>query len=566
MEKWRRVLAFGAMTAMLAFVSACSSGNSGDSGSSDKAGNPESANKGQNEAPSTDPADTNKQVVELTTVRGNPSDIKWDPGENMDKNAVYDAYEKDLGIRIKNVWVADSKQLQQKLNMMIASNDIPDFFSVDQMQLQQLIEADMIMDITDVFEQYATEETKAWYTKDGGRQLKSAKADGRLMAIPLSDSPYNSSSYLWVRKDWLQKLNLPEPKTMQDVLKISEEFTKQDPGGTGKSYGMTLHKDLLNEYGLTGFFNGYHAYPQSWKKDADGKLAYGSIQPEVKVALKQLQDMYKSGQIDPEFGTKDPDKENELVAGDKIGMAYGAFWLSAWPLESAAIKEGKLVQDWEVYPLPSIDATPAKTQVGLGVNGYVVISKDCKNPEAVIQILNQWVKLSQNISKEEKVYMHGKELVDKGKLYFKINPIRLFSQDGNVQAGAILPKAIEAKDPSLLNENPDMTNRYDAVQRYLQGDMTGWLNWMIAKPGGSMAIMNQYLQEDRYQMDEFYGAPTITMQEKKSVLDAKEKEVFTKIIMNQVSIDEFDKFVEEWKSLGGEKITQEVNEWYASQK
>lgn len=52
--------------------------------------------------------------------------------------------------------------------------------------------------------------------------------------------------------------------------------------------------------------------------------------------------------------------------------------------------------------------------------------------------------------------------------------------------------------------------------------------------------------------------------EKKPVLDAKMSEVIIKIIMNQVSIDEFDKFVEEWKKLGGDDITAEVNEWYAS--
>jgi len=29
-------------------------------------------------------------------------------------------------------------------------------------------------------------------------------------------------------------------------------------------------------------------------------------------------------------------------------------------------------------------------------------------------------------------------------------------------------------------------------------------------------------------------------------------------------VDEFDKFVEDFNSLGGEQITNEVNEWYAS--
>ncbi|MFD0961102.1 extracellular solute-binding protein [Paenibacillus chungangensis] len=560
MKNWKSTMVFGLLVFILIFVSACNSSDPTNSNS------PSHSSKGVDGSASTSPADTNKKLVELTTVRGNPSDVKWDPGESMDKNAVYDAYEKDLGIRIKNLWVADSKQMEQKLNLMIASGDIPDFFQVNQMQLQQLIEADMIMDITSVFEQYASADTKEWYSKDGGNQIQSAKAEGKLMAIPLSDSPYNSSAYIWIRKDWLEKLNLSAPKTMQDVLNISEQFTKQDPGGTGKSYGITLQKDLFGAYGLTGFFNGYHAYPGSWKKDAEGKLVYGSIQPEMKTALQQLQIMYKTGQIDPEFGTKDHDKVNELVAGNKIGMAFGDFWLSAWPLESAAIKDGKMVQDWEVYPLASIDSMPAKTQVGLGVNGYVVISKDCKNPEAVFQLLNQWIKLQSSQEKEDKVYFFGKDLKDKGNLYFKINPIIMFPQDGNVQAGEILPKAIEANDPGLLNNNQDMLGRYDAIQKYKQGDMTGWVNWLIAKPGGSLAIMNQYLKEDRYQMNQYFGPPTVTMQEKKTILDTKEKEIFTKIIMNQVSIDEFDKFVADWKSLGGDKITKEVNDWYEKQK
>lgn len=560
MRTWQKSTAFGVICGALVFVSACSSSNSGPKDTQDTS---------PSSAPLAESTGSDKKVVELTTVRSNPSDIKWDPGESMDKNSIYDAYEKDFSIRIKNVWVADSKQFTQKLNMMIASNDIPDFFTVnDQMQLQQLIESDMIMDISAVFDKHASQETKDWFTKDGGNQMKSAKSGGKLMAIPLADSPYNSSHYLWVRKDWLQKLNLPEPKTMQDLLKITEAFTEQNPGGgSGKSYGITLNKNLYGTYGLTGFFNGYHAYPQTWQKGNDGKLVYGSIQPQMKIALKQLQDMYKAGQIDPEFGMKDVDKENELVAGNQIGIAFGQFWLSAWPLEKAAVKDGKLVQDWEVYGLPSIDGAPAKSQVGLGLNGYVVINKNCKNPEAVIQMLNHWVKINSNgMTDERKLYMNGKELEDKGKLYFKVNPIRIHSQDGNVQAGAVLPNAIAAKDPSALKDNADWTNRYETSLRYLNGDMSGWLNWMIAKPNGSFAIMNQYLQEKRYQSDEFFGAPTVTMQDKKSILDAKEKELFTKIIMGQVSIDEFDKFVADWKSLGGDKITQEVNDWYAEQK
>jgi len=36
--------------------------------------------------------------------------------------------------------------------------------------------------------------------------------------------------------------------------------------------------------------------------------------------------------------------------------------------------------------------------------------------------------------------------------------------------------------------------------------------------------------------------------------------------MNAAPIDDFDSFVTNWKKLGGDQITQEVNEWYASNK
>jgi putative aldouronate transport system substrate-binding protein len=56
------------------------------------------------------------------------------------------------------------------------------------------------------------------------------------------------------------------------------------------------------------------------------------------------------------------------------------------------------------------------------------------------------------------------------------------------------------------------------------------------------------------------------MADRQEILKKKRDEVYFKIMMNQVSVDEFDKFVEEWKKLGGDEMTKEVNEWYATQK
>jgi len=55
------------------------------------------------------------------------------------------------------------------------------------------------------------------------------------------------------------------------------------------------------------------------------------------------------------------------------------------------------------------------------------------------------------------------------------------------------------------------------------------------------------------------------MSDKNATLTKMEYETFTKIIMGAAPIEEFDKFVENWYKLGGEQMTNEVNEWGKTQ-
>lgn len=192
-----------------------------------------------------------KKVLEVSTIREGDPYLKFDAGESFDKNSVYEAYEKDIGVKITNQWVAaDANQYKEKLKIAIASNDIPDLMLVDATQLQQLIEADMIMDLTSVYDKAASPETKKFMKMDGGIQMKSATFGGKLMAIPRTSNPFYAQ-FLYVRTDWLKKLSLPEPKTMQDLMTIAEAFKTKDPGGSGRAYGLAMNKDL-KEDGATG--------------------------------------------------------------------------------------------------------------------------------------------------------------------------------------------------------------------------------------------------------------------------------------------------------------------------
>ncbi|WNQ10890.1 extracellular solute-binding protein [Paenibacillus aurantius] len=549
-----------AVTMMMASVLAACSKAPGDTASSAK---PNTSSPPAGTA-SAQPAPTGKYdpPIVVTDIRPYDDNTKFAPGDSSDNNLWSKKYEEKLGIKIKYLWTLQGPidQYYQKLNVAIASNDLADIVTVNAQQLKQLAEAGQIADLTSVFDKYATPFVKKTMNEDGGTALKSATFGGKLLAIPRIGSDIDEVPMLWVRTDWLKKLNLPEPKTMADVLAISEAFTNKNPDGDGKAdtFGLALSKDLNGGFpGFEGFLNGYHAYYNVWLKDASGKLVNSNIQPEMKTALGELQKLYKAKQIDKEFGTKDGAKIAEMVTSGKIGMYYGLYWTPAWPLQDGKNLDPNM--EWHAYPLPSVDGKPSDAQVPFSVAQYYVVRKNAEHPEAAVKMLNLWMEESFNSPPSQEKPDPRQEGIET----FKHAIIAGEPITKNMGVYTHVAAALKAKDPSSLT--PVELGVYNDIMAYEKGDNKKWFNENIYGLDGSFKIIDYYVKNNLIRRSEFFGSPTQAMGEKGSTLDTLLKETFTKIIMGAASIDEFDKFVEDWKKLGGDQITKEVNEWKTKQ-
>ncbi|MBB6730181.1 extracellular solute-binding protein [Cohnella sp. CBP 2801] len=568
------------------FVAACSSNKGGESASSGSAS--PSASSSSSASPSSSAADTGSSSpesssaasgdadpyfakydppIEISTVRIVNDTVKYPNGSSIDDNVWTQTMLEKLGIKIKNLWVVSGDQPggqgEQKMNVSIASGDLPDFIPVNSKQLKQLQEAGELMDLTDIYDKYASPFLKEIMNQDGPNALASATFDGKLMAIPNTGSSMDGAPMIWIRSDWLKKLNLPEPKTMQDVLAISEAFTTKDPDGNGKAdtYGIAMNKDLYTGFAdLTGFMNGYHAYPRQWIKDASGNLVYGSIQPEMKTALAALQDLYKKGQIDKEFGVKDSGKEAELTASGKLGIEFGTMSNPLWPLVDNRKNDPNA--QWQSYPIVSADDQPVREQVGFAVGQYFAVKKNAKNPEALLKLMNLFVETGWGKTTTPENY--AAHFTSDGYEKFKFMPFQAWPARKNLDIHLHISDAIKSGDTSKLNAEEQ--DNYSKIKAYLDGTSTDPLGWAYERvfgTTGSFAVTNQYVTNNTLMMNEFYGAPTPAMVEKDSNLQKRELEVFTKIIMGD-PIDNFDKYVADWKKLGGDDITKEVNDWAKS--
>lgn len=504
----------------------------------------------------------------VTTVRSSAQDIKWFGEEDWDDNAIYDAYLEDTGYDLQNLWVVDGSQYDERLKLMVASGELPDFFHVPNSAnlFGQLVEADLLRDMSDVFEAHASDALKEWMYVDGGVQMASGTIGGELLGIPETGAAIDQLNVLYVRKDWLDALGIDEPRTMQDVFTISRAFTEQDPDGNGNddTYGLAFTQKFLTDavYTLVGYFNGFHAYPRWWIEDEGGSLVYGSVQPEMRQALRELQRMYRNGEIDPEFGVKDAQRVNELAVNDQLGMTYGKWWMPAWPLNAAAVQDGAHVQDWRPFLLPSIDDTPASTQVTIGVSGYYVVTKEAQYPEAVIAFMNKWVEheLAGPTDPVRIRYQYGDSWgKDEGQNYWKLSPVRLYYQTANLTQ---FLEGVRLKDRTLVENNALWATIYDRLQAWEAGDVGQWQTHIIWDLDGTQQMKMEMVADGRVVYNEFYGSPTETMVSRMATLEAREEEVFTRIILDESPIEAFDEFVDEWHDLGGTAITEEVNQWY----
>jgi putative aldouronate transport system substrate-binding protein len=512
-----------------------------------------------------DPMGKYDPPIEVTFVRSTDDTLENNvfsklEGETMDDNRWTRLIEERLGIKVKYLWVAKGgDQYNQKFNIALSSGDIPDVVSVNATQLKQLAESDMLEDLTDILNKYASPLTRQIIDAGGDAPKVAATFDGKLLGIPQVNADNESAHFVWLRTDWMKKLGLAEPKTMDDLMNIIDAFVTKDPDGNGKNdtVGFALSKDLWGGYAaLEGFFNGYHTYPNTWI-EKDGKMEYGSIQPEMKEPLKKLAELYKKGYIDKEFSVKDGGKAAESPTAGKNGMHYGQQWNGLWPLQSG--KDNDPNSDWHAYPIVSADSSPALTQISMGTAGWTAVKKGAKNPEAALKLLNLYVEKTYDNEKQEYVkYSNppGTEGV------WKLSPVVTYTATKNLDTWRNINQPLkDGKPGTLWGEQLAM---YENVKKFMDGDNKFWGWAKTFGLDGSWGTMDYYDNNKLFYMNKFAAAPTPTMVEKKATLDKMQNELIMKIILGQSSVDDFDKFVEDWKKLGGDKMTQEVNDWYAT--
>lgn len=488
--------------------------------------------------------------IVVTSVRSVSDENTFPPGDDIENNVYTRMLRDELGIIIKYDWVVDSSQWETKVAMMLASGSMPDFFQAAPADFMNLSQQDAIMDIGQVYDTYASDLLKK-HDANFMEGYESGFINGKHYGVAnLGWGTISMPNVLWIRQDWLEESGKEAPKTLEELEALAKQFMEMHPG----TYGIAVDKSLTNSINtITGITNAFHAYNKIWI-EKDGQLEYSSIQPEMKNALEYLQNLYKEGVIDKEFAVKDTNKVIEDITNSKVGIVYGSNNIGFWGTYNV-VKNDKNAA-FMPHDLPTQDASPLYLQARFPVDGYVVVNKNMEHPEAVIKMINLFAErfadgtFNQPEFKETVMWSYPPAV--------QTDPMNEYQAYKNVS------HALTTKDESGLT--PQQMPFYTAAKKWQDEkdaitDTTSYGRYVQMGPVGAYSILAKYVDSDRILLSKMRGVEPQSYAKVSATLQKLEDDTFTKIIMGE-SIDTFDKFVDEWKKLGGDSATLEMNEMY----
>lgn len=486
-------------------------------------------------------------------------------GDTYEDNGYTRYLKKQLNIQNKDVFEAgENDNYQETVSMTIASRELPDVMVVNDMDmLQLLVDNGLIEDLTQVYEDCTSSRIKDIYNSYGSEILDNVTFNGKLMALPetnIDDGP----SLCWLRKDWMDKLGLDAPKTVEDVENIVHEFVQKDPGGNGKgeTVGLVCDDELTGgcgysyEYQNDIIFASFGAFPKQWIYNKDGEVVYGSVQNEAKAALGKLRQMYQQGTLDNNFLMRESSNIIELIVSGKCGSFFGPWWSPNNPLMSAMQKNPNA--EWQPY-LIQTDKDGQTSFASQNPNDkYVVVRKGYKHPEIVMKIVS--VLFDDLRYDEEDVREMERYYQDNVDPTARPLAINVDYKDALMRCYDSLKDAIQGRkkleDLGLLEGA-----YYISCSKYLDrkketSAQKSWEDW--AAYASRMTACSVLRKGQTRQVKSLFFGETKTMKSNWWRLEELEKKAYLEIVTGQKPLSYFDEFVKEWNRQGGEKIRGEV--------
>jgi putative aldouronate transport system substrate-binding protein len=316
--------------------------------------------------------------------------------------------EKDYNINLFSKWLIEQTNIniewlmaggadaQQKLNLALASGDLPDVVASFRLPLadqQVLAEQGVIIPLDDLFEEYGFW-SKQMFNDHPEIREQISLLDGKFYDLPnYAEVPHvQMRQKMWIYQPWLDKLGLEMPTTTEEFYQVLKAFKTQDPNGNGKADEVPLSggsgwMGTLDSFLMQPFVFNDLVQSKSLMVD-NGVIKASYAEPGWREGLKYLNKLYAEGLIDPQVFSNDGPQMTALGENPDVPI-LGACSAGYWGVfTQTAGPSGR----WKEYkPVPPLEGPTGLRQIPWDPYqplepGCWFITKACENPEAAFRL------------------------------------------------------------------------------------------------------------------------------------------------------------------------------------
>ncbi|MBW7476338.1 extracellular solute-binding protein [Paenibacillus oenotherae] len=361
-RKWSMLMTAAICTSLL--LSACSGNNAEQSGNDA----PPTSNSGKNTKGGSDFASFPlKEAVTLKAVAPRPP---LAPSDFNDQPLIQQL-EKNTNVHVDWNTIVETDFLDKR-NLLLASGNLPDFFLGSRFSDTELVRYGgdgTIIPLNDLIDKHMPN-LKGILDARPDIKASITSPDGNIYALPSGEEIGSGQEeiganpdFLYINQDWLDKLHLKMPTTMDEYTAVLEAFKTGDPNGNGKADEIPLtYIDNFWTGDIGVLFGAFGVPDKTYRPNnptyidhlnvVDGKVVFSAQQEGFKEAVSYISRWFEKSLVDLEAFTHDyttyfarGKTEDETIGSmiwwdknDVAGPERGKHWVIVPPFKDMVVK------------------------------------------------------------------------------------------------------------------------------------------------------------------------------------------------------------------------------------
>lgn len=387
-----------------------------------------------------------------------------------------------------------SSEYDTKLTTMLATGEPVDLVYLNAGTMARLMEQDLFEPLTKRIEASPVLSDEAVIPQAEWDRIK--YEDGEIYGV---FNKFEQGTLPIVRYDWMEKLGLDEPETLEDYYEILKAFTFDDPDGNGKddTYGMVIGYTLYETNALFGAYD----LARGFQHDAKGSL-YSPYATEKAVPVYEfLARVYREGLLEPNFITNNSANFRDMFMTDQAGMTF--YWAAWVGLFNQTVKADNPASPFKARGLNPPVGPDGHRRLLSGQDGLMAIPRESENKDAAFKIMEFWHTHQGNILSTLGIDGHD-YVLENGK--YKLTEI---GKQHAMDHGAPQPKSLQWVNPFgelegfdeaaeiILNYGvPQMVTPYDKIWEDVTRSEAAKIIMGTITPQQGIASMNRRFKEE----------------------------------------------------------------------